>query len=85
MIYIHHAKPHENSVFNRLELFNEFTLIFFGNVMLVFVGLFETESSNHLKYGTSTGLLIIAVLVVANMLTMLMILLGRLKLKVKRC
>ena len=57
--YIHNARPHFNSLFNRLELFNEYSLCAFAYVMLLFAGVTWPLEESQEKNGRSAALLII--------------------------
>lgn len=64
--YIYRVKPHDNPVFNSLEVFNEIALIGFAYSMLIFSGLNWPISENQSKYGKSASLLTIALIITVN-------------------
>ena len=69
--YIHVAKPHENPIFNQLELMNEYSLLALGYVMLMFSGLIlqDTKFEGLLNYGRSLALLLLLFIVLLNLFT----------------
>ena len=80
--YIHLVRPHQEPLFNRLEFINEYSLCLLAYCMLFFTG-GGTGAYNEFMIGRSIALLLILFLFIVNIGTMLMIMFGKVKRKVK--
>ena len=89
LAYIHLARPHEDKVFNSLELINEYALCACAYTMLTFTGLYnspiDSSDSEMEKIGTSTALLLVLFIFCINTFFMTKITIGKIVIKIKRC
>ena len=86
LAYVHHVKPHSQSLFNNLEFFNEYCLVILGYVMLCFTkimaGVNDTKALDY--WSTYIAIAIIGLMALINLGVMVRITFQKVCLKCKR-